>query len=518
MTSARLLLLQWLAQGTIIAFVFALGACAGSFLNVVAYRLPRGLNIVTPPSACPACGKRLGLRENLPVLGWLMARGTCRGCGARISPQYLLMELTVALLFTLLWFLWGVDSRLLAEAGIHLGAWRPEWAAGSMTLMWPMFALGIVLVGALVTATLIDAQTFTIPAVIPWTVMAIAFAVHPVHAAFVASAGGLTASPFPWTIPAPAGGGGWVFAGAALGGIAGLVIANALLYWRVIPRSFADFEEWERRAEAALRAAQDHAGPAEPREDVPLPAAPSLRELLTRTIVLTGPAIAGMFAGTLALAPAGRAMTGLAVGGAAGLVVGAVLRSRLGATDAPAEGEPAWTQYPHARREMLKECLFLAPAALGLAAGAWIGLRQAGLAQDAVTGEIVATAGAPPLWLLALAASLMGAIVGGGLVWAVRILGSLAFGKEAMGLGDVHLMAGVGAVLGWIDPALAFFVAPFFGLAWAALAPALGRLVRIPTVLPYGPHLALATVAVMYAKPGAERLLSLISGGPVNLP
>jgi len=518
MSQSRLLLLQWLAQGTIIAFVFALGACAGSFLNVVAYRLPRGLNIVSPPSACPACGKRLGLRENFPIFGWLLARGRCRGCGVKISPQYLLMELTVALLFTLLWFLWGVDARLLADGGIHLGAWRPEWAAESMKLMWPMFALGIVLVGALVTATLIDAQTFTIPAVIPWTVMAIAFVAHPVHAVFVARDGGLTASPFPWTIPAPAGGAGWIFVGAALGSLAGLAVANALLHWRVIPRSFADFEEWEREAEAALKTAHTDAETGEPRDDLSLPAEPSLKELLTRTLVLTGPAIAGMFLGTVLLSPAGQALTGLAVGGAAGLVVGAVLRSRLGATDTPAEGEPVWTQYPHARREMLKECLFLAPAALGLAAGAWVGLGQAGLAQDPVTGAVIATAGAPPLWLLALAASLMGAIIGGGLVWAVRILGSLAFGKEAMGLGDVHLMAGVGAVLGWIDPALAFFVAPFFGLAWAAAAPALGKLVRIPTVLPYGPHLALATLAVMYAKPGAERLLGLIAGGPVNLP
>ncbi len=151
-------------------------------------------------------------------------------------------------------------------------------------------------------------------------------------------------------------------------------------------------------------------------------------------------------------------------------------------------------------------------------AGAWFGLKPAGLAEDPVSGAIVATAPGPALWLLALGASAMGALIGGGVVWGVRILGSLAFGKEAMGLGDVHLMAGVGAVLGWIDPVIAFFIAPFFGIAWALLGPLLGKLVKLPTVLPYGPHLALATVLVVYAKPLIESLLGLIFQSPVNLP
>lgn len=87
-----------------------------------------------------------------------------------------------------------------------------------------------------------------------------------------------------------------------------------------------------------------------------------------------------------------------------------------------------------------------------------------------------------------------------------------------MGLGDVHLMAGVGAVLGWVDPLLAFFIAPFFGIAWALAAPMLGRFVRLPSVLPYGPHLALATLLLLYAKPLEEWLLGVVLRTPVNLP
>jgi len=515
--AAKLMFYQWLAQGTIGLFVFAFGACAGSFLNVVAYRLPRGLNIVSPPSACPKCDTRLGWRENFPIFGWFLLRGKCSHCGVRISPQYVLMELVVATLFLLLWALWGMDARALASIGIELGPWRPDWAAAPIALMWPMFALGVVLVGSLVVSTLIDAQTFTIPAVIPWIVMGIAFIAHPVHAHFVAQAGGLNASPFPWTIPAPAGGAAWPFVYAALGGLIGLVIANLLLAFKLIPRSFADFAEWEQQAEAAFAKAQENAKaagepPAEPEGE-------ALGPVLVRTLVLTGPAVAGMIAGTLVLAPHGKSGLGLALGGGLGLVVGAVLRSLLVREDGEANSaDPIWTQYPHARREVIKECVFLLPVFALIAAGAWFGAGKALLLEDLQTGEIIATAEAPPLWLLALGASAMGALVGGGSVWAVRILGSIAFGKEAMGLGDVHLMAGVGAVLGWIDPLIAFFVAPFSGIIWALLGPALGRFVKLPSVLPYGPHLALATVVVMYAKPLGEGLLSLVFRSHVNLP
>ncbi len=515
--AAKLMFYQWLSQGTIGLFVFALGACAGSFLNVVAYRLPRGLNIVSPPSACPKCDTRLGWRENFPIFGWLLLRGKCRHCGVKISPQYVLMELAVATLFLLLWALWGLDARALASIGIDLGPWRPDWAAAPFTLMWPMFALGLVLVGALVVSTLIDAQTFTIPAVVPWIVMGVAFVVHPVHAHFVAQAGGLNASPFAWTIPAPSGGQAWPFVYAALGGLLGLVIANVLLALKVIPRSFADFPEWEAKAEAAFAEARQKAEEAgEPEAE---PQGEAIGPVLVRTLLLTGPAVAGMFAGTLVLAPHGKSGLGLALGGGLGLIVGAVLRSLAVKEDGePNTADPVWTQYPHARREVFKECFFLLPVFTLLALGAWFGAGRAELVEDLTTGQVIALAEAPPLWLLALGASAMGALAGGGVVWAVRILGSIAFGKEAMGLGDVHLMAGVGAVLGWIDPLIAFFVAPFSGIVWALLGPALGRFVKLPSVLPYGPHLALATMVVMYAKPLGEGLLALVFRAPVNLP
>jgi len=72
---------------------FFFGASLFSFLNVVAWRLPRGRSFVAGRSACPACGHTLGFFDLVPVLSWLFLRGRCRYCGARVSPRYLLMEL-----------------------------------------------------------------------------------------------------------------------------------------------------------------------------------------------------------------------------------------------------------------------------------------------------------------------------------------------------------------------------------------------------------------------------------------
>lgn len=79
-------------------FAGLLGAILGSFLNVVAYRLPRNESLVTPASRCTSCGAPVRPYDNIPVLSWLLLRGRCRGCSQRISARYPLVEaLTAAL-------------------------------------------------------------------------------------------------------------------------------------------------------------------------------------------------------------------------------------------------------------------------------------------------------------------------------------------------------------------------------------------------------------------------------------
>jgi leader peptidase (prepilin peptidase)/N-methyltransferase len=79
-------------------FAGVMGALFGSFLNVVAYRLPRRESLVKPRSRCPSCGAQIRPYDNVPVLSWLLLRGHCRNCSARISPRYPLVEATTALL------------------------------------------------------------------------------------------------------------------------------------------------------------------------------------------------------------------------------------------------------------------------------------------------------------------------------------------------------------------------------------------------------------------------------------
>jgi leader peptidase (prepilin peptidase) / N-methyltransferase len=82
-----------------LAFAAPLGLVIGSFLNVVAYRLPRGESLVAPPSHCPGCDTPIKPWDNIPLLSWLFLRGRCRSCGERISPRYPLVEVITGLLF-----------------------------------------------------------------------------------------------------------------------------------------------------------------------------------------------------------------------------------------------------------------------------------------------------------------------------------------------------------------------------------------------------------------------------------
>lgn len=85
-----------------IAWVAVLGACIGSFLNVVIYRIPKGESIVSPRSHC-SCGHMIAAYDNIPVLSWFLLRGRCRACGNRFSIRYPMVELLTAILFVAVW-------------------------------------------------------------------------------------------------------------------------------------------------------------------------------------------------------------------------------------------------------------------------------------------------------------------------------------------------------------------------------------------------------------------------------
>jgi leader peptidase (prepilin peptidase)/N-methyltransferase len=100
------------------AVACALGAAVGSFLNVVIYRVPRGLSIVRPGSRCPQCGTPIRPLANLPILSYLWLRGRCLACGAHISLRYPAVEALCALLFLALALTRPIDARLGVDAAL----------------------------------------------------------------------------------------------------------------------------------------------------------------------------------------------------------------------------------------------------------------------------------------------------------------------------------------------------------------------------------------------------------------
>ena len=139
-----------------------LGACIGSFLNVVAWRLPRQESVVLPPSHCPRCGTQLQWFENVPVVGWLWLRGLCRHCGAPISPRYPLVELLTAGLWVAVTMASptamgpGVAPLALIVAGWVLVSWLLPLVLIDIDHLWlpePLCRIGLLL-GLLFTAVL----------------------------------------------------------------------------------------------------------------------------------------------------------------------------------------------------------------------------------------------------------------------------------------------------------------------------------------------------------------------------
>lgn len=119
-----------------IPFAAVGGLIVGSFLNVVAYRLPRGESLLWPASRCPSCKTPVKAYDNLPVLGWLMLRGRCRSCHERISSRYPVVEATCAALAVLV---------LVTKHSAH------------------DVVLGLLLVAVLVPVALIDLDSRVIP-------------------------------------------------------------------------------------------------------------------------------------------------------------------------------------------------------------------------------------------------------------------------------------------------------------------------------------------------------------------
>ncbi len=120
----------------VLLIIFAFGLAVGSFLNVVIYRLPSEISIVTPSSHCPSCGSPIRFYDNIPLVSYLALWGKCRDCGVKISPRYFMVELTTGFIALALYLKFGLTTRGLAY---------------------------LIFSGLLIAVTFIDLDTMTIP-------------------------------------------------------------------------------------------------------------------------------------------------------------------------------------------------------------------------------------------------------------------------------------------------------------------------------------------------------------------
>ena len=413
-------------QALYIVFLFALGSCVGSFLNVVVWRLPR-VEVVEgdslfraffrsfealswPPSMCPKCKKPLKWYDNLPVIGWLKLGGRCRFCKEPISMRYPIIEAITGLLFVLYYVMFFMQGHGPCLERMSPDG-TPHFIPAEMMIgeHWPIYAIDMMLVSGLLAASLIDAELFIIPPEIPWIMVPFALLEH---ALFDRPGwpGALNASP--------------ASAALAVGAMIGLGISLFLRARGIFPVSFVD----------------------------------------------GGPALE-------------------------------VEKARRQHDDPDAIEEREYTPR-EIRAEIRKEILFLLPPlALGFVAMV-LTLRVPSISH--AWADVVSHG-----WISGLLGSVLGMLVGGFVVWLTRILGSIGFGREAMGMGDVDLMAAVGAVLGAGPATVAFFIAPFFGMLLAVYM----MLARKGRELPYGPYLSLASAfVILFYCPIADYLAEGVTG------
>lgn len=159
------------ALAAVAVWIFVIGSAIGSFLNVVIYRMPQGMNIAHPGSRCPQCGAAIRWYHNLPIAGWLILRGRCYDCRATIAVRYPLVEALVAGVFLVL-------------AAVDVLPYLGQGVAGSEPysvtekIRWLQWLCHATLMSGLVAVTFIDVDGQRLPRRL-WGVIAAVGAVLP---------------------------------------------------------------------------------------------------------------------------------------------------------------------------------------------------------------------------------------------------------------------------------------------------------------------------------------------------
>ena len=470
-------------------FWTALGLCIGSFLNVVIYRLPRNQSIRDPLwSACPACGQRIRWYDNLPVVSFILLRARCRHCRAPISARYPIVEMLTALVVLALF-----DAFFIAHT--REGLLNEPYLTWAILQDWPIFLAHLVLFACLLAMAAIDLTEYWLDIRFTTIATVSGFVLHtlwtPIHSS-------------DWPRPHDA---------TAVGALGALVGLGVLWLW-LRKQAAAQLEAPSEvsRAEHLPDMPTDEQRtpwtPDEPADTVSVEAPADTHRTPLLGVAVVGILLVGTFI-LLAKAPAGgsgvqpvpwRALV------PAVLVFALILAELRVPREADREIIQAIDAERHsARRTVLIELGLLLPAILLGAAGVWLQLSggaAAGWLTDLLHWR--ASGSWQPVHGFTTAAA--GYCIGGAMGWAIRIVFTLVFGREAFGLGDIHMMAAAGCVAGWPVMLLGFFVTVFLALlAWLLILP-FKRTRAIPLV----PSLALGyLVAVVHYE-------ALLAWGPVR--
>jgi len=457
---STLVTLWWLSFWTI------LGLCLGSFLNAVIYRIPRHRSLRTPLwSACPHCGHRIAWYDNLPIISFILLRGRCRHCATPISTRYLVIEAAMAVVVLML-----LDAFLIGH--VRPGLSTSEFGlTDCLAYDWPILVSHIILFACLLAMSAIDLEHYFVDIRFTNLVTIVGFALHTI-----------------WT---PKHSLAWIRPFDATAVMSLLVVGGLGIVW-VVFACQTHFDPAESAAENAAPFGTTSPANLTP----PSLASPSRAAGWLGVLLLLGLFVILYFVETqhTTAQHAPRALLPLVM-----FFLLIVSESTVSRESDQAIMDAIHEERHTARRTVLSEFILLLPAiALG-AVGLWImsgdgelpSRTSSALHAPVHFSNLALLRHWTPLYGLATAAS--GYVIAGAVGWAVRIVFTLLFGKEAFGMGDIHLMAAAGCVAGWPIVVLGFFLT--CGLAMV------GWLISLPfkrtRALPLGPWLSLSFLIVV---------------------
>lgn len=504
-------------------FCSAVGLCLGSFLNVVIYRLPLGLDVSRPRwSFCPSCENRIAWHHNIPVVSFLRLRGRCHNCWSPISPRYPVIEILTAILVLVL-----LDAFFVGRARDGLSsAANLNW---SLADDWPMYVAHVILMAALLAMSAIDLQFYWVD--IRFTHLAAVCGIV-LHAIWTPAHSRDWPRPFDAT--------------AAGGAVAFIVFA---VTWLLLPRRAESDEEVDadRQHESSdsaatgpMRATESLSDPdvipntsppfqstgrepgdresanAEPRMNPracargsdSVSSADGARGQRDRSSMQTSLvlpiALFAILVVSIAAAEVGASWAPpywFRAGSAMILFMLVILREASQVRESDTDiAEAIEEEAPDVRVQTLRELAVLLPA-MALGTAAVVVTLQPGMGER--VREVLHWAPLDGVWqpIWGFATAVTGYVIAAGLAWSIRILANLIYGKEAFATGDIHMMAAAGAVAGWPVVLMGFVITCIAAmLGWLALLP-----FKRSRVIPLGPWLTIGLLgATVFHRPLME--------------